>query len=84
MLKALNAWYRELSNNTADARTAVIETFERRSSYARGKDVRVDEGNGYTGVTEGLDSRGFLQVRSEHGVRTVLSGLVRALPAQGR
>jgi hypothetical protein len=28
-------------------------------------------------VTEGLDSRGFLQVRTAQGVRAVLSGTVR-------
>jgi hypothetical protein len=30
-------------------------------------------------VTEGLDHRGFLLVRTEAGLRTVLSGGVRAL-----
>jgi len=29
-------------------------------------------------VTEGLDERGFLRVRTREGVRTVLSGGVRA------
>jgi biotin protein ligase-like protein len=28
-------------------------------------------------VTEGLDARGFLQVRTAQGMRTVLSGTVR-------
>jgi hypothetical protein len=30
-------------------------------------------------VTEGLDERGFLRVRTESGVRTVLSGGVREI-----
>jgi len=38
----------------------------------------VDEEGGYEGVTEGLDSRGFLLVRTDRGLRTVLSGSVRA------
>ena len=43
-----------------------------------------DEGAGYVGVTEGLDSRGFLLVRTDKGLRTVFSGLVRAVPASGQ
>jgi len=81
LLKSLNTWYRQLSSNTAEARAAVSEAFEQRSSYARSRLVHVDEGAGYDGVTEGLDSRGFLLVRTPSGVRTVLSGLVRAKPA---
>ncbi|HEX4310236.1 MAG TPA: biotin--[acetyl-CoA-carboxylase] ligase [Acidobacteriaceae bacterium] len=50
---------------------------EQSSSWIRGKRVRVDEGEPFTGVTEGLDARGFLQVRTSSGVRTVLSGGVR-------
>jgi BirA family transcriptional regulator, biotin operon repressor / biotin---[acetyl-CoA-carboxylase] ligase len=51
---------------------------EQRSSWIRGKRVRVDEGEPYTGVTDGLDARGFLQVRAAGGaLRTVLSGGVR-------
>jgi BirA family biotin operon repressor/biotin-[acetyl-CoA-carboxylase] ligase len=38
----------------------------------------VEENGGFEGVTEGLDSRGFLQVRTGEGIRTVLSGTVRA------
>ena len=34
---------------------------------------------GYEGITEGLDDRGFLLVRTQSGLRTVLSGDVRAL-----
>jgi BirA family biotin operon repressor/biotin-[acetyl-CoA-carboxylase] ligase len=33
--------------------------------------------NGFTGITEGLDPRGFLLVRTPQGLRTVLSGGVR-------
>jgi BirA family biotin operon repressor/biotin-[acetyl-CoA-carboxylase] ligase len=50
------------------------------SSWLRGKRVRVDEGGGYTGVTAGLDARGFLLVDGDDGLRrTVLSGGVREL-----
>jgi len=43
----------------------------------RGMQVHVDENGGFDGITEGLDPRGFLQVRTAQGVRTVLSGSVR-------
>jgi BirA family biotin operon repressor/biotin-[acetyl-CoA-carboxylase] ligase len=45
----------------------------------RGRKVRIEENGGFEGVTEGLDARGFLQVRTAKGLRTVLSGTVRAI-----
>jgi BirA family biotin operon repressor/biotin-[acetyl-CoA-carboxylase] ligase len=84
LLKSLDAWYRKLSTNTADARVAILRAFEERSSYARSRRVHVDEGTGFVGVTEGLDSRGFLLVRTDQGLRTVLSGQVRAVPEAGQ
>jgi BirA family biotin operon repressor/biotin-[acetyl-CoA-carboxylase] ligase len=47
------------------------------SSYITGKRVHVDEAGGYDGITDGLDARGFLRVRTTTGIRTVLSGGVR-------
>lgn len=48
------------------------------STWIRGKRVRVDENGVYTGITAGLDTRGFLLVDGDDGVRhTVLSGGVR-------
>lgn len=47
------------------------------SSWVRGKRVRVEQGDGFTGVTDGLDARGFLLVRTVEGQRTVYSGGVR-------
>lgn len=57
----------------------VIRRFTQSSSYARGKQVRVEEQGGYEGVTAGLDERGFLLVRTADGMRTVISGGVRAI-----
>jgi BirA family biotin operon repressor/biotin-[acetyl-CoA-carboxylase] ligase len=58
---------------------SVLERFARASSWVRGKRVRVDEGGGYTGLTAGLDARGFLRIDGDDGVlHTVLSGGVRA------
>jgi BirA family biotin operon repressor/biotin-[acetyl-CoA-carboxylase] ligase len=48
----------------------------------RGKRVRVEELEGFSGVTEGLDARGFLQVRTPQGLRTVFSGGVREIGAR--
>jgi BirA family biotin operon repressor/biotin-[acetyl-CoA-carboxylase] ligase len=57
----------------------LLDRFAAASSWVRGKRVRVDEGGGYTGVTDGLDARGFLRVAGDDGVfHTVLSGGVRA------
>ena len=39
--------------------------------------LRIEENGGVEGVTEGLDARGFLQVRTAEGLRTVVSGTVR-------
>jgi len=41
--------------------------------------VRIEENGSFEGVSDGLDSRGFLQVRTPHGLRMVLSGTVRLL-----
>jgi len=57
----------------------ILKRIEARSSYAYGKLVHVDEDGGYSGVTDGLDPRGFLRVRTEEGLRMVLSGSVRPL-----
>ena len=83
LLKSLDTWYRRLSGGGLEARSAIFQRFEERSSFARDRFVHVDEDGGYEGVTEGLDSRGFLQVRTERGLRTVLSGGVRAVIGHG-
>jgi BirA family transcriptional regulator, biotin operon repressor / biotin---[acetyl-CoA-carboxylase] ligase len=78
LLKALDSEYRQLTTrDIAEARRAIFERFQQRSSYAHGKRVHVDENGGYQGVTAGLDERGFLLVQTDTGIRTVLSGDVR-------
>ncbi|HZD30830.1 MAG TPA: biotin--[acetyl-CoA-carboxylase] ligase [Candidatus Angelobacter sp.] len=84
LLKSLDAWYRKLTTGGAEGRAAIFQQFEERSSFARSRLVHVDEDGGYEGVSEGLDSRGFLLVRTDGGLRTVLSGGVRAVPGHGR
>lgn len=76
LLQSLDRQYRDFR---ARGTQPVIRAFEQHSSSARGRRVRVEEDGGYEGVSAGLDARGFLQVRTENGVRTVLSGGVRLI-----
>jgi BirA family biotin operon repressor/biotin-[acetyl-CoA-carboxylase] ligase len=81
LIALLQSLYRESQALSADAPAAaasILSRLERASSWVRGKQVHVDEGGGYSGVTAGLDARGFLQVRTSDGLRTVHSGGVRA------
>ncbi|MBZ5523097.1 MAG: biotin--[acetyl-CoA-carboxylase] ligase [Acidobacteriia bacterium] len=84
LLKSLDREYRALLRavsspvNSPELRFApILERVESRSSYAHGKHVQVDEEGGYVGVTDGLDARGFLRVKTDHGLRMVISGSVR-------
>lgn len=74
LLKSLEAVYRE---TLSAGEGSLLRKVESISSYVRGKRVHVDEGEGYDGVTDGLDARGFLRVRTPDTTRTVLSGGVR-------
>lgn len=81
LLKALHRETAALESpgGIQEAAQSIPRRLEESSSWIRGKRVRVEEGNGYTGVTAGLDARGFLLVATAEGVRTVLSGGVREL-----
>jgi BirA family transcriptional regulator, biotin operon repressor / biotin---[acetyl-CoA-carboxylase] ligase len=76
ILRALGAGYRLALGRTGTE--SLLQRVETISSYVRGRRVHVDEAGGYTGTTDGLDSQGFLRVRTTEGVKTVLSGGVRA------
>jgi BirA family biotin operon repressor/biotin-[acetyl-CoA-carboxylase] ligase len=78
LLRALDREYRALLSSPAAAQD-VIRHFEQASSYARGARVTVDDHGAaqFSGVTEGLDERGFLRVQTSNGLRTVMSGGVR-------
>ena len=75
LLKSLDREYRNLLSSK-DAHDSILRRFQERSSWVRGRQVRIEENEGLEGVTEGLDPRGFLQVRTAQGLRTVLSGTV--------
>ena len=77
LLKSLDREYRLLIEDPG-ARSGILKRFAENSSWVSGKKVIIDEnGSAFEGTTEGLDSRGFLLVRTPHGVQTVLSGTVR-------
>jgi len=79
LLRSLECEYRRAL--APEARASLVAWVESVSSYTRGKRVHVDEAGGYDGVTDGLDEHGFLRVRTQNGIRTVLSGGVRELNA---
>lgn len=77
LLKSLDREYRALLNDP-DAHGSILRRFAESSSWVQGKAVRIEEnGAAFEGTTEGLDPRGFLQVRTAQRLQTVLSGTVR-------
>jgi len=78
LLKSLDREYRALIEEP-DAQQSILRRFAEQSSWARGKQVYIEESQPrIEGTTEGLDERGFLQVQTAHGLQRVLSGTVRA------
>ena len=75
LLKSLDREYRGLLEGGA-GRESILRRFSERSSYVRGKEIRVEDNPDLNGITAGLDGQGFLQVQMSEGVRTVLSGTV--------
>ncbi|MBZ5651687.1 MAG: biotin--[acetyl-CoA-carboxylase] ligase, partial [Acidobacteriia bacterium] len=71
----LDREYRDLLEKPG-AHESILQRFQSGSPSVRGRRVQVEENGGFEGVTEGLDPRGFLQVRTAGGLRTVLSGTV--------
>ena len=76
LLKSLDREYRSLLESP-DSVKSILRHFQERSSSAIGRQIEVEEDASLQGVTDGLDERGFLKVRTAQGVRTVLSGTVR-------
>lgn len=76
LLKSLDREYRALLSSPS-AHADILRRFEQNSPMAHGCQVYIEENGGFSGVTEGLDPRGFLKVRTNEGVRIVYSGTVR-------
>jgi BirA family biotin operon repressor/biotin-[acetyl-CoA-carboxylase] ligase len=78
LLRNVDREISRLTTENLDAVTADIrERLTAGSSWIKGKQVVVTESDTFAGITDGLDGRGFLRVRTGDGVRTVLSGGVR-------
>ena len=69
------------ATNMEQASASIRERLRAGSTWIEGKAVIVTESDTFSGVTDGLDTRGFLRVRTGSGVRTVLSGGVRSAHA---
>jgi len=76
LLKSLDREYKQLLANPEE-RVGILQRFEGHSSSVRGRQARIEENGGFEGVTEGLDPRGFLRVRTREGLRIVYSGTVK-------
>jgi BirA family transcriptional regulator, biotin operon repressor / biotin---[acetyl-CoA-carboxylase] ligase len=76
VLQSLDREYRNLLTSP-ETRARILRRFEESSSWVQGRAVRVDEDRDFEGTTEGLDSRGFLRVRTRDGMRIVYGGTVR-------
>jgi biotin-[acetyl-CoA-carboxylase] ligase BirA-like protein len=60
-------------------KAAIFREFETLSSYVSGRPVEVTLGDRkIEGITAGLDSNGFLLVKTDEGVETIVAGGVRA------
>ena len=81
LLQSLESEVMALTEPAEQAAQSICRRLEAGSTWIRGKRVRVEERGdgegGFAGVTEGLDARGFLRVRTAAGIRTVISGGVR-------
>ena len=79
LLQSLDGEVTALIDSPERAAESICRRLEAGSTWIRGKRVRVEErgDGGFSGVTDGLDARGFLRVRTPEGMRTVLSGGVR-------
>jgi BirA family biotin operon repressor/biotin-[acetyl-CoA-carboxylase] ligase len=72
----LNRIVAESLRFAALSNTEVLRRFTQSSSWVTGKAVTVDDR--IEGTTAGLDSNGFLLVRTATGIETILAGGVRA------
>jgi BirA family biotin operon repressor/biotin-[acetyl-CoA-carboxylase] ligase len=66
LLKFFDHWYSRL--HEADGASKIVDEWASRSTYFRGKLVRITLTNEtFTGVTDGLESNGALRVRRDNG-----------------
>lgn len=76
LLKSLDREYKNLLLGR-EAHADILRRFEQHSSSARGREIYIEENPSQRGITEGLDDRGFLRIRSRESVHPIYSGTVR-------
>lgn len=76
LLKSLDREYKNLVSEP-HAHSEILRRFEERSSSARGREIWIEENPSQRGVTEGLDQRGFLRIRTREGLQPIYSGTVK-------
>ena len=78
LISLLKSLEREAAGlHEAAAVGAILKRVEQASTWVRGRRVDVHGPQACTGVTEGLDEHGFLQVRTASGMVTVQTGGIR-------
>jgi BirA family biotin operon repressor/biotin-[acetyl-CoA-carboxylase] ligase len=79
LLQSLHRETKALTSSltASEAAARIPGRVEKISTWIRGKRVVVEEAESFSGVTAGLDPRGFLLVQTSDGLRTVFSGGVR-------
>ncbi len=83
LLKSLDREYAQITQNSG-APASILRRFQERSSMTRGQQVEaIEERCDFEGITDGLDERGFLKVRTPQGLRTILSGTIKVV-SQGK
>jgi len=82
LLKSLERETLELG--TPEAVETVLTRVERASTWIRGQSVEVHGPQACRGITAGLDSHGFLLVRTDGGMVTVRTGGIRAAQTNSR
>jgi BirA family biotin operon repressor/biotin-[acetyl-CoA-carboxylase] ligase len=65
-----------------DAAELIPARIERSSSWVRGRFVEIHGPQACTGETDGLDANGFLRIKTNDGITTILTGGMRDAPAR--
>jgi len=76
LLKSLDREYKNLLTGP-ESHADILRRFEQHSSSARGREIFIEENPELRGITEGLDDRGFLRIRTREGLKPIYSGTVR-------
>jgi len=76
LLKSLDREYKDLLAGP-EFHADILRRCEQHSSSARSREIFIEENPEFHGITEGLDERGFLRIRTREGLKPIYSGTVR-------